>query len=37
MKQLAYALIAAGVCAAGAFTTLPTQAQTTAQTSSAAP
>ncbi len=34
MKQLAYALIAAGVCAVGAFTTLPTLAQTTAQTSS---
>jgi DNA uptake protein ComE-like DNA-binding protein len=36
MKQLAYALIAAGICAAGAFTTLPTQAQTTSQTSSTA-
>ncbi len=36
MKQLAYALIAAGICAVGAFTALPTQAQTTSQTSSAA-
>jgi DNA uptake protein ComE-like DNA-binding protein len=36
MKQLAYALIAAGICAAGAFSLPPTQAQTTTQTSSAA-
>jgi DNA uptake protein ComE-like DNA-binding protein len=36
MKQLAYALIAAGVCSVGALTILPTQAQTSAQTSSAA-
>jgi DNA uptake protein ComE-like DNA-binding protein len=35
MKQLAYALIAAGLCSLGAITTLPTQAQTSSQTSSA--
>jgi DNA uptake protein ComE-like DNA-binding protein len=32
MKQLAYALIAAGLCSLGAITTLPTQAQTSSQT-----
>lgn len=32
MKQLAYALIAAGVCSLGAMAALPTQAQTTTQT-----
>ena len=32
MKQLAYALIAAGVCSLGALTALPTQAQTSSQT-----